>query len=73
MFKIHLKKQKTVLYSIFKKPLSDIKSVISSCDSFILLGRNKVYGIRIRDRSPGIWDQDQQIFYMFLGIRDQSF
>ena len=31
MFKIHLKKQKTVLYSIFKKPLSYIKSVISSC------------------------------------------
>ena len=31
MFKLHLKKQKTVLYSIFKKPLSDIKSAISSC------------------------------------------
>ena len=32
MFKLHLKKQKTVLYSIFKKPLSDIKSAISSCE-----------------------------------------
>ena len=49
MFKLHLKKQKTVLYSIFKKPLSDIKSAISSCGNIRF--KAKIFGENVSSRT----------------------